>query len=357
LAISNQHIGAIDLIRTSAILIVFFHHFLTKEPVGSIVKSITPGMGLIGLSLLGFISSLLTTRENFGDGLQMLRRMLRIYIPLFLCLTVVLFLYNRVMDFHFGQHALLHYMGLTAFFQLFGVKSGIFFSDGLWFITTIVVLYFISPIFSVLFSHKNRVGHLLICAACFSILDFVMYGHANIFNVATGFAFGVFIQKTEYLPRLIKMHPAVYIPSAVAILAVNILSAYEAFPVYVHSFFYIFYPVIFVPIFYKLSSLLPKSIMKLIGYFSVISYEFYILHFYFISKTLYSDILDPNGIIERISLAFGITTVLSVALSWIGTIMRKSLESYIMGGMICAQNLFVEKKRKKRMRQCGLTAA
>lgn len=327
----GKHIAAFDLIRSSAIFIVFIHHFITKEGFGPIVRSITPGVGLIAMSLLGFISAALLSRKMDDYGAFLLRRLSRIYIPLTLCLTTILLLYARVTEVDITQHTLLHYLGLTAFFQLFGVTSEVHFSGGLWFITTIVFLYLCMPMLGTLFSHPNRTLHLLLCGAVFSTLDFVMYGHANILNVVTGFAVGIYLQKAGKFQSILNLSPRIYVPAAIVILIINVLSAYEFFPFYVHSFLYLIYPFVFVPLLFRMAAYIPETVMKPISLFSSVSYEFYILHFYFLNDKLHADIASADTMAARIIVAFCITLVFSIVLSQIAMILRKKLDAYLFG--------------------------
>ena len=328
---ASKRFDGFDLIRSLVILGVLIHHIITKEPFGGTVKSISAGLGLIGMSLLGFMSGALISNKNYDYGILLLRRLSRIYIPLWLCLSTVLFLYSMVGQIRITQHTLLHYMGLTMFFQLFGVISEINFSGGLWFVTTIIILYLATPLFGILFTHRNRTIHLLICCTAFSTLDFIMYNHANFFNVATGFAVGLYLQKTGKFETVLKMKPVIYLPAALILIVINVLSVYEAFPIYVHSCFYLFYPFIFIPLFFKISTYIPTTVMKTITMFAAVSYEFYILHFYFINDKIYGSIISPNGIASKIIVSFSITLAFSVVLAWIGYVLRKSMDAYLFG--------------------------
>ncbi len=348
------HINAFDLIRSSVILIVFFHHIISQEQVGPVVKSITPALGIIGMSLLGFISATLLSRRISDYGGFLLRRLSRIFIPLFLCLTTYLILYARIGELDITQHTLLHYMGLTGFFKLFGVVSDTQISGGLWFITTIILLYLTLPIFESLLSHKNATFHLLLFVAAIALLDIKMYGQENAFNVATGFILGIFLQKTERFQSVSSIKPVVYIPVAFFLLLMNFMSIYEVFPFYVHRLLYFLYPIFFIPLFFDVSNCIPNKIKLVITAFAAISYEFYILHFYFIDNELYSDIWTPSGIFEKIIISFLVTIIFSVILSKFSDFMRKQLDIYLFNSYSVVTFSAKKSEEKEQVRQESL---
>ena len=334
-----KHIYAFDLVRSSAIFFVFIHHILSKEQVGPIVKSITPGICIIGMSLLGFISAILLSNRITDYGSFLLRRISRIFIPLFLCLTVILILYSQVMEIRFTQQTLLHYLGLSGFFKIFDAANSAKIGYGLWFITAIIILYFTLPMLKYLFSHKNSTVHLLLFATFLSLLDLLMHGQEAAFNLSIGFAIGVYLQKPDRFQSLLSIKPIIYLPTAMLLLALNVLSIYEFFPFYVHKLLYLFYPFAFVPLFFKLSTCIPNIIMGFITIFAGLSYEFYILHFYFIDDKIYGRIISPQGAGEKILVGFIVTLALSFGISKAASFVRNYLESYLFKEIHSANQL------------------
>jgi peptidoglycan/LPS O-acetylase OafA/YrhL len=113
-----------DLIRTFAILCIFLYHILNRQASNPVVLITINSLLVVSLSLLGFISAaLLSDKSNIDFGTFLVKRLTRIYLPLILCLTVVLILHAWIGKTQIGQQVLLHFMGLTAFFKLLGVEN------------------------------------------------------------------------------------------------------------------------------------------------------------------------------------------------------------------------------------------
>ena len=136
----EKRIEGYDLIRSLAIVVVFFDHalkFSSNEGLSLAIKSLSPGLTM---SLLGFISAALLSTLQYDFGSFLVKRFTRIYISLIFCLSVILvghaLLGKTVMELsHAGhimaQHTLLHFMGMSAFFWLFDVQNTVTIGGGL----------------------------------------------------------------------------------------------------------------------------------------------------------------------------------------------------------------------------------
>ena len=185
----NRVVG-FDFIRTAAILIVFIGHIINRQSDNQALlltfRSLSPGLTM---SLLGFISPILLTKQfqNIFDSSYYFRRLTRIYISLFLCLTL-LFLHLILLGKDvINLHSALHFMGLSLFFDIFMVDSKSPLRLDLWFVSIIIIMYLLLPFLSQLFRHRNGFVHLVILILFFFFLDFSIYRIASAWNVAISF--------------------------------------------------------------------------------------------------------------------------------------------------------------------------
>lgn len=156
-ATAGQRIQAYDLARTFAIVFVFLGHIIitqtTSSPLKVVFGTLSPGLTM---SLLGFISAaLLSTRAN-DAGVFLVRRFTRIYIPLFTCLAVVLIIqYAAGTAKTHTTDLVLHFLGLSGFFELFPHLNHASIGQGLWFVTTILSMYLLLPALQRVFAHRG----------------------------------------------------------------------------------------------------------------------------------------------------------------------------------------------------------
>ena len=105
-----------DFIRASAIIVVFLAHVVMAQAPGTfqanVLGTISPGLTM---SLLGFLSAILLNYHIAEPSAFLLKRLIRIFIPLGLCLTMVTLLHWAQGRHALTQDLLFHYMGLTAF--------------------------------------------------------------------------------------------------------------------------------------------------------------------------------------------------------------------------------------------------
>ena len=172
----DKRIEGYDFIRSFAILVVFLSHALkhsTNEVFLLASRSLSPGLTM---SLLGFISAALLSARDYDFGSFLIKRFTRIYISLIFCLIVILSAHALLGKKVITQHTLLHLMGLSAFFELFLVQNKTTIGAGLWFITAMILMYFVFPLLQKLFRHPRGLVHLFFFVALCTVLNFAMYG-------------------------------------------------------------------------------------------------------------------------------------------------------------------------------------
>lgn len=319
-----------DLIRSVAILIVFFGHILNKQISDDfgllILRTLAPGLPM---SLLGFISGALLSKTETDFGFFLIKRFSRIYTSLFLCLTCILIYHYFLGKDIISQHALLHYLGMSAFFEIFLVKNTATIGGGLWFITAICFMYILLPLLKHIFAHRKGTVHFILFIIGCTVLQFIMYGTQSLWNIVVSFSLGVYMQVKGLLPKLTEKNNRLYWLFAIALIIISALSTVKILPYSVRKILFVFYPLAFVPIFFSVSRILPKSIMSFVLFFASISYEFYILHFYFINKNFYEIFPPTFGLLSHIIISFTITCFLSFVLSRLAIKLRKIELDYL----------------------------
>lgn len=329
----NQRIIGYDFIRSFAIILVFLGHILNKETSNEtvllIVCSLSPGLTM---SLLGFISGALLSSRDYDFGSFLIKRFSRIYLSLFLCLTIILFAHGLLGKKVITQHALLHFMGVSAFFDLFLVKNKATIGDGLWFISAILMMYLLLPILQRLFRHPCKLFHLLFFICVCTALNFVMYGTSSIWNVVISFSLGIYFAVNNLTVRLTYPTMKIYIPalSCIGLLIVAALSTAHVIPYFVRGLLFAFYPIVFIPLLFNISSRFSSKGVAAITFFANLSYEFYILHFYFINNR-FKDFFPANTpLYGQILISFIVTLALSYGISKISAWLRKVTVNYLL---------------------------
>jgi hypothetical protein len=320
-----------DVIRALVILVVFLHHILNRQPFNSYLLASIYACGTIGMSLLGFLSASLLSPKEEDYGSFLLKRFSRIYLPLFLCLGAVLILHTLIGKVIISQHTLLHVMGLTLFFKLLGVKANSTIGHGLWFVTIIIVMYLILPLLKFLFNHPNRLGHLVGIVLLFTGLDYVLWGSENAWNVAVGFTVGVYLSISGRQGDVFgRIKPIQGVMASLALVALTALSLRGDFLFPVHKLFYVLYPIAFIPILMSLADRLPIIFQKGFIVFSTLSFEFYILHFYFVNEG-YRDFFPVSiSLIDQIIISFLTTLLLAYIFSRIASLLREKVLFYLL---------------------------
>ena len=88
------------------------------------------------------------------------------------------------------------------------------------------------------------------------------------------------------------------------------------------------YPIIFVPIFFGISNYLPIWIDNIVTNFSEISFEFYILQFYFINGSFIQIFGSGFGLLTQIIIGFSANLFVAAILAKTANVIRKSIDSY-----------------------------
>ena len=136
----DNRIAGYDFIRSFSFFFIYLHHIVHRQVFQDYIVIIVKTLAAISICLLGFISSVLLTSKHLEPGIFLIRRLTRIYIPLILCLTLVMLIHAFIGKNPMQKDAVLHLMGLSAFFDLLGVKNRATIGQGLWFISTIIVV-------------------------------------------------------------------------------------------------------------------------------------------------------------------------------------------------------------------------
>lgn len=336
----DKRIEGYDFIRSFAILVVFLGHALrhsTNEALTLGLRSLSPGLTM---SLLGFISAALLSAREYDFGSFLIKRFTRIYISLIFCSIVILsahaLLGKKVIEMsHSGhvmvQHTLLHFMGMSAFFELLEVQSEVTIGAGLWFITTIILMYLIFPLLQKLFRHPRGLVRLYFFVALCTALHFVMYGRQSIWNVVISFAVGVYCGVNGHTKRLIDTGTSMVFPllGCIGLLIVAALSTAHVLPASFRDLLFAFYPLAFVPILFAVSQKLPQPIVAASSLFAGLSYEFYILHFYFLNDGFTDFFPATIPLYGQAVIAFVVTLFLAYGISkgasWLKQVADKHL--------------------------------
>jgi peptidoglycan/LPS O-acetylase OafA/YrhL len=348
---NTSRIIGYDFVRSFAIIAVFVVHI--SQWFGNIVVGpyhySSNSYGFLGLalvtlvpvamSLLGFISAALLTRKYLPpyDAHFFLGRFTRIYTSLFICL-LFLSIYLTVLGKNIiTHHTIYHYIGLTVFFDLFDVQNNSPLGSGLWFISVILILYLLLPFLAVLFTHRNGFIHLLGLIFCFICLYYTTYGILSTWNVVTSFSLGVYLglngkiqefEGSRYIRLSIILAPL--------LLTICALATIEILPYKILGILFPFYSPAFIPLFFVLSHRLEKwkfakPFIAMVVWFSGISYEFYILHFYFIRNYFVRLFPNIDSQILHILISFIIVCCISYLVAKLASIVRRNIMAYFLG--------------------------
>ncbi len=328
----NDKVIGFDLIRAFAVFFIFFAHIINKqshnETILLIWRSISPGLTM---SLLGFISAyLLTTKYNSFDGEFFIKRFSRIYSSLIICLFAITILHLILSYDVVNQHSILHFMGLSFFMELFKVSNKSSLGAGLWFITIINIMYLLLPLISTIYKHKHSKIHLLLIVVLCLCLDKMMYGTSSAWNVVIAFNIGCYIGLNLKIETLSKKPLILYLIASLILLLICGLATSRIVPYEIRGFLFPFYPFIVAPLIYKIGNSMIGLAQQLVSWFSSISYEVYIIHFYFINK-YFSDLFPSiKSIFLQISIAFLIVLPLAFIFSRTGSWLSRITNKYLI---------------------------
>ena len=327
----EKRFAGYNLIRSIAFISIFLYHITLRQVENAVVQVVIGTSAAISISLFGFISSVLLSEKETSSGVFLIRRLTRIYVPLILCLMTVLGLHALVGQFSFGRGELLHLLGFSAFLKILRVDHQTVIGSGLWFVTTIVVMYFLLPVLQQLFRHEKRLWNLLGFIAVCTLLNFTI-GAENIFTLAIAFAIGVYFSVNRWIEKLEVMRFSYSIPCALAmymfmLFMIFTFDPWSPLPQLVFSIS----AIAFMPVIFKLAAHLPRWMVVASTLFSSLSYEFYILHFYFINEGFNTFFKLRVGVVAQIGIAFSVVFILSFILSRIGFVLSRKINSYLCG--------------------------
>lgn len=327
----THRVEGYDFIRSAAILVVFVGHVLAErssdETVLLVVHTLSPG---ITMSLLGFLSACLLAGRDHDPGTFLVKRFTRIYVSLLLCLALVLCVHAGLGRKVITQHALLHLMGLTALFELFGVENKATIGGGLWFISAILLMYLVLPFLQRLFRHRRGLLHLVMFVAAVTALTLVMHGGASACNVAISFALGVYFGVHGLTQRLAGVGLMWPLLGAVGLIAVTALALSGVLPDQVRDLLYALHPLAFFPLLLAAARRLPSPVLAASGFFAGLSYEFYILHFYLIGDGFEDFFPASTPLVGQIPISFAATLVVAYAMSRGAAWLRVRLDRYLL---------------------------
>lgn len=321
--------AAFDFVRSFAIFFVVIGHSLSKDIL--IIKIISPGLTM---SVLGFISGyLLCYRYDTFDSAFYVKRFSRIYASLFVCLLTITALHLILSYDVLNQHSIIHFMGLSFFLSLLQVENQSSIGNGLWFITVINLMYLLLPIIRHLYRHYNARLHLFGAIFLCLFLNEVMYGTASAWNVIIAFNIGCYVSLRSDVETFTKKPFLYYLCATLCVLMICALSISQILPFKCREYLLPLYPFFAFPLLFKFGNRLNRSLIKIIGWFSSISYEVYILHFYFIHE--YFSKLFPIIQSASLRLIVGLMIVLPLAnvCSKIGKFLAFKTFNYLLNSM------------------------
>ncbi len=331
-ATAGQRIQAYDLARTFAIVFVFLGHIIiaqsTNSPLKVVFETLSPGLSM---SLLGFISAALLSARANDVGAFLTRRFTRIYIPLFTCLTVVLIIQSALGTAKAHTTDLvLHFLGLSGFFELFPHLNHASVGQGLWFVTTILSMYLLLPALQRVFAHRRGLIHLLIVIGL-SLAAYRWMNAAGAWNVVIAFCIGTYLGVNGLLEALIYRRPVVLnLIFACCILGVCALSSAEVIPFWIRGLLLPLYPLAFVPLFFAAARVLPRWVNRAAAGFAAVSYEFYILHFYFIGRGFNELFGGSIRMGLEILISFLLVLAMATGLYFVDSRLRRPLDAYLL---------------------------
>lgn len=303
-----------DVIRATLIVWVFFAHAADWSFKGTLFRDVmlvlSPGLTMC---LLGFLSAVLLTNKDGDTGVFLLKRGLRIFIPLYLCHLVIISIQLVLGTLALNQDALLHFLGLSLFFHVFEAADRSSIGAGLWFISAILFLYALLPVLRHLFS-LHRAG-LILCVAILLclFLDAALYNSESFFSVVIGFMMGVYQQQRGLpkfdFPMLIVGNFALFGLLYVMTTSEHLMAQrYLLLPCY---------PLLVYPLLHAAAKHAPAMFKRGCERFSRCSFEFYLLHFYFLFPywTIWSPQEHP---VIAMFIAFFVTFALSALLQPLG---------------------------------------
>ena len=328
----QNKINGFDFIRAFSIFFIFIAHIIDKQcdnqTILLIGRAISPGLTM---SMLGFISGYLLSSKykTSFDGIFYIKRFSRIYSSLFVCLTLIIILHIILSYDVINQHSIIHYMGLSFFIELMQIENNSSIGKGLWFITIINIMYLTIPLITFIYSHKNKLIHVIFVVITCLFLEELMSSTASAWNVIIAFNIGCFIGITSSVNELSQKSTAFYALSTSLLIIISALATSRIIPYEIRHLLFPIYPIFAAPFLFKIGNNLKGIQQKLVSWFSSISYEIYIIHFYFINKNF--EDLFPNITSLWLQIVIAIIIVLPLAhiLSKLSSFISRNTNNYL----------------------------
>jgi peptidoglycan/LPS O-acetylase OafA/YrhL len=93
------------------------------------------------------------------------------------------------------------------------------------------------------------------------------------------------------------------------------------------------------PLFFAAARVLPRWINRAASGFAAVSYEFYILHFYFIGRSLDELFGEPIRVRLEILISFPLVLALATGLYFLDSRLRRSVDAYLLETRCSGSNL------------------
>jgi peptidoglycan/LPS O-acetylase OafA/YrhL len=325
-------VQAYDLARSFAIIFTFLGHAVIAQTshywLDRSFATLSPGLTM---SLLGFVSAALLAGRDTDNGGFLVRRLTRIYVPLIVCLAAVLVMQAVIGTARINDHTAIHFMGLSWVFSLLDVANKASVGSGLWFVTAILAMYLLLPALRRLFRHRFGLLHLIVIVVlCIVINRRVEAGDEN-WNVVIAFCVGTYLTVTGRMEALLRRPVWSWAVLAAALLGICAVATLRDIPFWIRSLLFPFYPIVFVPLFFALARHMPRPVTRVATLFALVSYEFYILQFYFINKALVALTGVTFPLAAAVAIGFALTLLGACILYWPDTWLRRRLERYLLG--------------------------
>lgn len=327
---TRQRDPGYDLVRSFAILFTFLGHAIIFQTslhwLDRSFATLSPGLTM---SLLGFMSAILVSRDTRDHGTFLLRRFVRIYVPLIVCLGVALGIQAILGTADVTRSTILDFLGLTGFFGILSAPHTGSVGGGLWFVTAILAMYLLSPLLRRLFRHRLGLAHLVVVVALCIAANRIFYTDEN-WNVVIAFCVGTYLVVNNKLDGMLRRPLWLYGLASAVLIALCALATFRVIPYWSRLLLFPFYPLAFVPLFLAAGRRLPRWIARVVSLFAMISYEFYILQFYFINRSLTSLTGLSSPLVAMVALGFALTLVFAAVVYLVDSRLRRMIEGYLL---------------------------
>lgn len=327
----KNRISSFDIARTFAILITYVAHIVAFQapdlPLTTGLLIFSPGATM---AILGFISSsLIASRGSEWSSKELTRRIIRIYIPMFLC-TAASFVLGQFHHISYDiKQVVLHLLGLSLFMDWFNVPNNATIGYGLWYVTAILTMYLTLPIQVVLFRHRNGLVHFVGYSMLCMLLRQFLPSDTSFWTVAVSFGFGVYLVVNGKLSSIIECSAHKVAPLTFLVLVGSYLALTLPNYNWILGFIIPFYPLALMPFVTSLADKLPRSLNMAAAWFSEISYEFFIIQFALFNGPLWN-LVGKQSLLIHILTSFTMTIFIAFALNRLGKAIRLAIENYLV---------------------------